>query len=89
MVGYFALVGQVTVHTLLGDYDTALRVMAPLHPFKRKGMLTSRITMANITFFYYTGFCYLSMGRYIDAAKLYNYILAFIARCWLGVSCVG
>lgn len=80
VLGYFALVGQVTVHTLLGDYETALRVMHPLHPFKRKGMLTSRITMANITFFYYAGFCYLSLGRYIDAAKLYNYILAFVAR---------
>lgn len=81
VLGYFALVGQVTVHTLLGDYEAALRVMHPLHPFKRKGMLTSRITMANITFFYYSAFCYLSLGRYIDAAKLYNYILAFVARC--------
>ncbi len=80
VLGYFALVCQVAVHTLMGEYETALGIMYPLHPFKRKGLLTGRITMANITFFYYAAFCYLSLGRYIDAAKLYNYILAYVAR---------
>lgn len=29
--------------------------MAPLHPFLRKSLFTTKIPMANITMFYYTG----------------------------------
>lgn len=80
VLGYFALVGLAAMHTLLGQYKEALKAIAPLNPFERKGLLTAKVTMANITYFYYTAFAYLMMGRYIDAARLYNYILGYIVR---------
>lgn len=35
--------------------------MAPLHPFLRKSLFTTKIPMANITMFYYAGVCYTMM----------------------------
>lgn len=120
MLGYFSLVGLLRVHSVLGDYATAIKVgrqgslvcrtagpgawatgctpptsrpagcasqppihrpahclspaallhtlrllpspqpclpqsMAPLHPFLRKSLFTTKIPMACITMFYYTG----------------------------------
>lgn len=34
----------------------------------------------NITLFYYSGFSYLMLRRYVDAASAFNTILAYIAR---------
>jgi hypothetical protein len=35
--------------------------MAPLHPFLRKSLFTTKIPMSNITFFYYCGVAYTMM----------------------------
>ncbi|KAL4425846.1 hypothetical protein ABPG75_009862 [Micractinium tetrahymenae] len=80
MLGYFSLVGLLRVHSILGDYSTAIQSMAPLHPFLRKSLFTTKIPMANITMFYYTGFAYLMMQRYLDAAKCFNFILTYISK---------
>ena len=56
MLGYFSLVGLLRVHSILGDYTGALQAMAPLHPFLRKSLFTTKIPLANITLFYYAGF---------------------------------
>ena len=61
MLGYFSLVGLLRVHSILGDYPAALASMAPLHPFLRKSLFTTKIPMANITLFYYIGFAYVMM----------------------------
>ena len=61
MLGYFSLVGLLRVHSILGDYPAALASMAPLHPFLRKSLFTTKIAMANITLFYYIGFAYVMM----------------------------
>lgn len=80
MLGYFSLVGLLRVHSILGDYPAAIQSMAPLHPFLRKSLFTTKIPMANITMFYYTGFAYLMMQRYLDAAKCFNFILTYISK---------
>ncbi|KAL4859842.1 Eukaryotic translation initiation factor 3 subunit L [Chlorella vulgaris] len=80
MLGYFSLVGLLRVHSILGDYTTAMKSMAPLHPFLRKSLFTTKIPMSNITFFYYCGVAYTMMERYLDAAKCFNFILTYISK---------
>ncbi|PRW58820.1 eukaryotic translation initiation factor 3 subunit L-like [Chlorella sorokiniana] len=80
MLGYFALVGLLRVHSVLGDYATAIKSMAPLHPFLRKSLFTTKIPMACITMFYYTGFAYVMMQRWLDAGKCFNFILTYISK---------
>ena len=35
----------------------------------------------NISLYYYTGFCYLLLRRYTDAARTFNIVLNYISRC--------
>ena len=35
----------------------------------------------NIALYYYSGFCYLQLRRYTDAARAFNSVLTYIARC--------
>jgi hypothetical protein len=46
MVGYFALVGLLRVHTLVGDYGGALAALAPIHPFQRAHLFTPKLAGA-------------------------------------------
>lgn len=55
--------------------------MAPLNLFEARDLLTPAIASCNISLFYYGGFCYLMQRRYLDAARAFNHILAFIHRC--------
>ncbi|KAK9832045.1 hypothetical protein WJX81_001814 [Elliptochloris bilobata] len=80
MVGYFALVGLLRVHTLVGDYGGALEALAPIHPFQRAHLFTPKIAGCNIALYYYSGFCYLQLRRYMDAARAFNSVLTYIAR---------
>ncbi|PSC76421.1 eukaryotic translation initiation factor 3 subunit L-like [Micractinium conductrix] len=80
MLGYFSLVGLLRVYSILGDYTSALKSMAPLHPFLRKSLFVTKIPLACITFFYYVGFAYCMMQRWLDAAKCFNFILGYIAK---------
>ena len=42
---------------------------------------TPRIAGCHISLFYYGGFCYLMSRRYLDAARAFNTVLAYIQRC--------
>ena len=35
----------------------------------------------NIALYYYGGFCYLLLRRYLDAARAFNTVLNYISRC--------
>lgn len=80
MLGYFSLIGLLKVHSVLGDYTTGMKALAPLNPFERKGLFATKIAMGNITLFYYSGFAYLMMQRYLDAARCFTFVLSYIAR---------
>lgn len=58
--------------------------MAPLNLFETRDLLTPAIASCNISLYYYGGFCYLMQRRYLDAARAFNSILAFIHRCVSG-----
>jgi len=80
MLGYFSLVGLQRVHALVGDYNGAMKAIAPLNLFETKTLLTQNIVGAHISLYYYGGFCYLMERRYLDAARVFNHILSFIDR---------
>jgi len=78
MIGYFALVGLLRMHCLLGDYRLALSTIAPVD-LSKKGLFT-RVTACHISVFYYVGFAYLMLRRYADATKTFSSILFYIGR---------
>lgn len=78
MLGYFAIIGTLRVHTLLGDFTLALKTMENMDLSKKA--LLARVAAAHFTTYYYVGFCYLMLGRYADAIKAFSHILLFISR---------
>ena len=80
-IGYFSLVGLLRVHCLLGEYETALRALGPIQPFKTSNLLTPKVAGANIALYYYAGCSYLMLQRYLDATRSFNIVLTYINRC--------
>jgi len=78
MLGYFSLVGLLRLHSLLGDYYQALKVMENID-FNKKTMY-SRVPQCQITTYYYVGFAYMMMRRYQDAIRTLSHILLYIQR---------
>ncbi|XP_028395291.1 eukaryotic translation initiation factor 3 subunit L-like [Dendronephthya gigantea] len=78
MLGYFSLIGLLRLHSLLGDYSMALRVLGNIE-LNRKSMY-SRVPACQITTYYYVGFAYLMMRRYQDAIRSFCNILLYIQR---------
>jgi translation initiation factor 3 subunit L len=77
-LGYFSIIGQLRIQCLLGDYNLALKTLEPID-LNRKGFYT-RVTACHITLYYYLGFAYLMMRRYVDAIKALSNILLYINR---------
>lgn len=78
MLGYFAMIGLLRVHSLLGDYENALKSIAPID-LGKKGVFTE-IIACHISLFYYVGFAYMMLKRYDDAIWAFTTILTHIAR---------
>ncbi|XP_052069972.1 eukaryotic translation initiation factor 3 subunit L-like [Mytilus californianus] len=78
MLGYFSLIGLLRLHSLLGDYYQALKVLESID-FNKKNMY-SRVPACQITTFYYVGFCYMMMRRYQDAIRTLSNVLLYIQR---------
>lgn len=78
MLGYFSLVGLLRLHSLLGDYYQALKILECID-FNKKSMY-SRVPACQITTFYYVGFAYLMMRRYQDAIRTFSNVLLYIQR---------
>ncbi|KAF6019700.1 EIF3L [Bugula neritina] len=78
MLGYFSLIGLLRLHSLLGDYYQALKVLESID-FNKKN-LYSRVPGCQITTYYYVGFVYMMMRRYQDAIRTFSNILLYIQR---------
>ncbi|XP_041363691.1 eukaryotic translation initiation factor 3 subunit L-like [Gigantopelta aegis] len=78
MLGYFSLIGLLRLHSLLGDYYQALKVLENID-FNKKN-LYSRVPACQITTFYFVGFAYMMMRRYQDAIRTFSNILLYIQR---------
>ena len=94
MLGYFSLIGLLRVHSLLGDFTLALKVMENVELNQKVRLLShhpqrvfnipqspfSRVTACHVTTYYYVGFCYIMLRRYPDAIRTFVSILNFILR---------
>ncbi|CAM9650959.1 eukaryotic translation initiation factor 3 subunit L [Lethenteron reissneri] len=78
MLGYFSLVGLLRLHSLLGDYYQAIKVLENIELNKKS--MYSRVPECQITTYYYVGFAYLMMRRYQDAIRIFANILLYIQR---------
>ncbi|KAI0826646.1 eukaryotic translation initiation factor 3 subunit 6 [Trametes gibbosa] len=78
LLGYFSVVGLLRVHSLLGDFTLALKVMENVE-LNQKSPFT-RVTACHVTTYYYVGFCYIMLRRYPDAIRSFVSILNFILR---------
>lgn len=78
MMGYFSLVGLLRLHSLLGDYYQAIKVLENIELNKKS--LYSRVPGCQITMYYYVGFAYMMMRRYADAVRTFSNILLYIQR---------
>ena len=95
MLGYFSLVGLLRLHSLLGDYYQAIKVLENIELNKKS--LYSRVPGCQITTYYYVGsveivyksiissvkkfsFAYMMMRRYADAIRTFTNILLYVQR---------
>lgn len=82
MLGYFSLIGLLRLHSLLGDYYQAIKVLEniDLNRQQLQNMATSRVLACQMTTFYYVGFAYMMMRRYSDAIRTFSNILVYLQR---------
>ncbi|XP_065065607.1 LOW QUALITY PROTEIN: eukaryotic translation initiation factor 3 subunit L-like [Rhopilema esculentum] len=78
MFGYFSLIGLLRLHSLLGDYYQAIKVLGNVDLHKKT--LYSRVPACQVTTYYYVGFAYMMMRRYQDAIRSFTNILLYIQR---------
>ncbi|KAG8556520.1 hypothetical protein GDO81_018104 [Engystomops pustulosus] len=78
MLGYFSLVGLLRLHSLLGDYYQAIKVLENIELNKKS--MYSRVPECQVTTYYYVGFAYLMMRRYQDSIRVFANILLYIQR---------
>ena len=78
-LGYFALVGLLRVHVLLCDYSSALQVLTPVDLRQHKTLLAS-VPACYLTLYYYLGYSYLMLHRYVDALRIFSYFLVYRTR---------
>ena len=78
MLGYFSLVGLLRVHSLLGDYHLAIKILEPIDITRKSKFML--IPACQISTSYYVGFAYMMMRRYSDAIRTFTGILLYIQR---------
>ncbi|KAF5304084.1 hypothetical protein FQA39_LY01869 [Lamprigera yunnana] len=78
MLGYFSLVGLLRLHSLLGDYYQAIKVLENIEVHKKSQF--AHVPACQISTSYYVGFAYMMMRRYSDAIRTFSSILLYIQR---------
>jgi len=78
-IGYFAAIGLLRLHCLLGDYGLALKSLEPINLTNNKGLHT-HVSACHISLYYYLGFAFLMMHHYAAAVKVFTNILTYINR---------
>jgi len=78
MLGYFSLIGLLRLHSLLGDYYQAIKVLGSVD-LNRK-TLYSRVPACQVTTYYYVGFAYMMMRRYEDAIRSFQNVLLYVLQ---------
>mmetsp|Transcript_66828 Transcript_66828/g.159947 ORF Transcript_66828/g.159947 Transcript_66828/m.159947 type:complete len:523 (+) Transcript_66828:169-1737(+) len=79
LLGYFSLMQLLRMHSLLGDYHLALKIIECID-FRAEVPLFYRISACHVTLFYYMGFAYVMLRRYVDAIRTFSDILVFLSK---------
>jgi len=79
LFGYFGLMQVLRVHCLLGDYHLAMKTIQHID-FKVEVPLFYQIPACHVTLYYYMGFSYLMLRRYVDAIRTFSDILSFLSK---------
>ncbi|PIK35760.1 putative eukaryotic translation initiation factor 3 subunit L isoform X1, partial [Apostichopus japonicus] len=87
MLGYFSLIGLLRLHSLLGDYFQAIKVLEYIELDKQTSY--TQVPTCQVTTYYYVGFAYMMMRRYKDAIRSFTSILLYIQRTNYMVSTSG
>jgi translation initiation factor 3 subunit L len=77
-LGYFSLIGLLRLHSLLGDYYQAIKVLGNVD--LNKNTVYSRVPACQVTTYYYVGFAYMMMRRYEDAIRSFINVLLYVQR---------
>lgn len=64
MLGYFSIVGLLRLHSLLGDYYQAIKVLENVELYKKNAY--SHVPGCQISTAYYVGFAYMMMRRFVN-----------------------
>ena len=82
MLGYFSLIGLLRLHSLLGDYYQAIKVVEniDIHRQPLQNLSVARVLACQMATFYYVGFAYMMMRRYADAIRTFCAILVYLQR---------
>ncbi|XP_028177972.1 eukaryotic translation initiation factor 3 subunit L [Ostrinia furnacalis] len=78
MLGYFSLVGLLRLHSLLGDYYQAIKVLENIELHKKSTY--SHVPACQVSTSYYVGFAYMMMRRYADAIRTLSTALLYVQR---------
>jgi len=78
-VGYFGIIQLMRTHSLLGDYYLAMKCIEDID-FQAEVPLYYKISASHITLYYYMGFAYLMLRRYVDAIKTFSGILIKVSK---------
>eukprot|EP01086_Lenisia_limosa_P003753 TRINITY_DN18423_c0_g1_i1.p1 TRINITY_DN18423_c0_g1~~TRINITY_DN18423_c0_g1_i1.p1 ORF type:complete len:279 (-),score=84.75 TRINITY_DN18423_c0_g1_i1:37-873(-) len=79
MLGYYSIISLCRIHTTLGDYYNALKVLEGFD-FNSKKAMSTRIMSCHICLSYHVAFSYLMMRRYEDAMKTASNVLLYLVR---------
>ncbi|CAL2034972.1 unnamed protein product [Caenorhabditis brenneri] len=77
-LGYFALIGLLRTHVLLGDYHQALKTVQYVD-IDPKGIYNT-VPTCLVTLHYFVGFSHLMMRNYGEATKMFVNCLLYIQR---------
>jgi len=78
MLGYFSIIALLRVHSMLGDYHLAVKVLENID--LHKNTMYCNVPACQITTYYYVGFAYVMMRRYADAIRTYTNSLLYMQR---------
>jgi len=79
LIGYSALMQLLRMHCLLGDYHLAMQTIQHID-FHVEVPLFYQIPACHVTLYYYMGFSYLMLRRYVDCIRAFSDILAFLSK---------
>jgi translation initiation factor 3 subunit L len=77
MLGYYSMIGLLRVHYLLGNYNTALKCLAPIDLNQQR--VYTIVIGSHITIYHYD-FAKLMIHRYVEAIHEFNKILLYILK---------